>query len=87
MRIAASGAPVRKPLLAVSSVNDKGTMVVFDSSGSFILPGKCPQVAAIRQLVQQAAGAIPLRRKNGVFTMRAWKKGKATEEGFARPVV
>jgi len=81
------GAPVRKPLLAVSSVNDKGNMVVFDSSGSFILPGKCPQVAAIRQLVQQAAGAIPLRRKNGVFTMRAWKKGKATEGGFARPVV
>ena len=32
------GAKVRKPLLAVSGVVDKGNIVVFDGSGSFTLP-------------------------------------------------
>ena len=30
---------VRKPLMAVSSGNDKGNMVIFEEKGSFILPG------------------------------------------------
>ena len=44
-RFTFQAAPVRKPLLAVSSVNDKGNLVVFDGTKSFIFPGKGPQVA------------------------------------------
>lgn len=66
-------APVRKPLLAVSSVNDKGNLVVFDGVESFIIPGKGPQVAQLRKLIQAIAGKIKLHRKNGVYHMRAWK--------------
>ena len=36
------GVKVHKPLLAVSVVMDKGNIVVFDGSGSFILPNTCP---------------------------------------------
>ena len=37
-RMTFQGAKVRKLLLAVSGVIDKGNIVVFDGSGSFILP-------------------------------------------------
>ena len=37
-RVTFQVAMVRKPLLAVSGVIDKGNIVVFDESGSFILP-------------------------------------------------
>ena len=37
-RVTFRGAKVRKPLLAVSGLIDKGNIVVFDGSGSFILP-------------------------------------------------
>ena len=43
------GAKVRKPLLAVSGVIDKGNFVVFDGSGSFILPISCAGVASVRK--------------------------------------
>ena len=66
-------APVRKPLLAVSSVNDKGNLVVFDGDASFIIPGTGPQVAQLRKLIQTQSGKVKLHRKNGVYTMRAWK--------------
>ena len=72
-RFTFQAAPVRKPLLAVSSVNDRGNLVVFDGSESFIIPGKGPQVAQLRKLIQDMTGKIKLHRKNGVYTMRAWK--------------
>ena len=72
-RFTFQAAPVRKPLLAVSSVNDRGNLVVFDGSDSFIIPGKGPQVAQLRKLIQDMTGKIKLHRKNGVYTMRAWK--------------
>ena len=37
-RMTFQGAKVRRPLLAVSGVIDKGNIVVFDGSGSFMLP-------------------------------------------------
>lgn len=73
-------ADVRKPLLAVSGVNDRGNLVLFDNDGSFIIPGTCPEVSAIRALVQAAVGKIKLHRKNGVFHMRCWQK----PQGFSR---
>ena len=65
--------PVRKPLLAVSSVNDKGSLVVFDGTESFIIPGEGPHVAQLRKLIQTMTDKIKIHRINGVYTMRVWK--------------
>jgi len=73
-------AKVRKPLLAVSGVTDKGNMTIFDSEESTILPGHAPEVAQIRKLLKQVLDRIPLHRRRGVFTMRAWDAAS----GFAR---
>ena len=67
-------ARVRKPLMAVSSVNDKGNLVLFDNQESFIIPGNNkPLIAQIRALVQKVPDKVKLHRKNGVFHMKAWK--------------
>ena len=73
-RFTFQAAPVRKPLLAVSSVNDKGNVVIFDGDASYIIPGRgSPLVAKLRKLVNDIPGKVKLHRKNGVYNMRAWK--------------
>ena len=71
-RVAFQGAKVRKPLLAVSGVIDKGNIVVFDGRGSFTLPGSCAAVASVRKAITGVQGRIPLHAKNGVFVLRTW---------------
>ena len=67
-------APVRKPLLAVSSVNDKGNLVIFDGDESYIIPGKATDwIKKLRGLVQQIPGKLKLHRKNGVYNLKAWR--------------
>ena len=64
------GAKVRKPLLAVSRVIDKGNMVIFDGNASFILPNSCAGVASVIKAITGVQGRIPLHAKNGVFVLR-----------------
>ena len=60
--------------MAVSSVNDKGNLVLFDEKGSFIIPGGNKDlINQIRTLVQKVQDKVKLHRKNGVFHMKAWK--------------
>ena len=66
-------AEVRKPLMAVSAINDKGNLVLFDLEGSAIVPSSAPELVEIRKLVKQVKDKIDLQRKGGVFTMRAWR--------------
>ena len=67
--------------MAVSSVNDKGNLVVFDDAGSFILPRSNKElIQKIRALVQQVPDKVKLHRKNGVFHVKAWK----LKPGFTR---
>ena len=67
-------ASVRKPLMAVSSVNDKGNLVLFDNQGSFIIPGSNKAlINQIRALVKKVPDKVNLHRQNGVFHMKAWK--------------
>ena len=74
-------APVRKPLLAVSSANDKGNLVIFDGEASYIIPGKgSALVAKLRALVREIPGKVKLHRKNGVYNMKAWR----AKPGFSR---
>ena len=70
---------VRKPLVAFSSLVDKGNLALFDTK-SFIIPGSAPEVPLIRQLVAQAMGKIPMHREKGVYKMRNWSLPK----GFTR---
>ena len=85
-------ADVRRPLLAVSSCNDKGNIVVFDNNDSVILAAQSPEVAQIRALVRQAQLKVRLQRKGGTYVMRTWRmpKGGTTPArkpraaGFAR---
>ena len=50
-RVTFQGAKVRKPLVALSGVIDKGNIVVFDGNGSFMLPSQCAGVASVRKAV------------------------------------
>ena len=72
-RVAFQGANVRKPLLAVSGVIDKGNIVVFDGGASFILANPCAGVASVSKVITGVEGRIPLHAKNGVFVLRAWE--------------
>ena len=67
-------ARVRKPLMAVSSINRRGNLVLFDGDRSFILPGNAPEVAQVRKNVDQIRGKVPLHLRNGVFTMKTWRQ-------------
>ena len=78
-------ANVRKPLMAVSGINDKGNLVVFDNAGSAIVPGDAPEAAEIRRLLQRCQNRVDLERSGGVFTMRAWRAGDEAASVFARP--
>ena len=62
-RMTFQGAKVRNPLLPVSGVIDKGNIVVFDGSGSFILPNSCAGVASVRKAITGVQGRIPLHAK------------------------
>ena len=74
-------ARVRKPLMAVSSVNDQGNLVMFDEQGSSIIPGGNKNlIRQIRALIQKVPDKVKLHRKNGVFHMNAWK----LKPGFTR---
>ena len=75
------GADVRAPLLAVSSVADKGNLTIFDNQGSYIIPAGSKLLDEIRSLVENTDQKIPLHRKNGVYKMRAWRL-PPQEEGF-----
>ena len=83
-RVTFQGAKVRKPLLAVSGVIDKGNIVVVDASGSFILPISCAGVASVRKAITGVEGRVPLHAKNGVFVLRTWKPDDMSSTGFSQ---
>ena len=44
---------VRKPFAAVSGIEEKGNMVIFDWAGSNILPGDAPGVKEIMRTINE----------------------------------
>ena len=66
-------AEVRKPLLAVSSLNKKGNPVWFDGEQSYVIPSTARNLAMVRKLLKEMDNKIPLHLENGVFVMKAWK--------------
>ena len=67
-------AKVKKPLMAVTDCNKRQNPVIFDGHHSCILPSNCPQLAHIRQLIQEATKKIPLHWEKGVYKMKTWIK-------------
>ena len=83
-RVTFQGAKVWKTLLAVSGVIDKGNIVVFDGSGSFILPCSYAGVASEREVILGVQERVPLHAKNGVFVLRTWEPDDMSSTGFSR---
>ena len=71
-QITFNSAKVRKPLLAVSSVCDKGNITIFTPSGSWIIPMDAKLLAEFLAFVAKFAGKIELIRENGVYHLPAW---------------
>ena len=79
-------AQVRKPLLAVSGLNDKGNPVWFDhdqTGGSFIIPSNAPELTQIRKLIRQIKTRVRLDRKGGTYQLRNWAVS-SDSQGFGR---
>ena len=75
-------APVRRALLSVSEINDKGNLVLFDGDASYLIPSGSPQTEALRLAAARCRTKVPLRRRNGVFQMAVRMEG---DTGFPRP--
>ena len=58
--------------------------MVFDGSGSVILPNSCAGVASVRKAISGVQGRIPLHAKNGVFVLRTWDPEDQPSTGFSR---
>ena len=58
--------------------------MVFDGSGSVILPSSCAGVASVRKAVKRVQGRIPLHAKNGVLVLRTWEPEDMSSTGFSR---
>ena len=73
-RVDFDAAEIRKPLLAVSSVNKKGNPVWFDGNASYTIPGNADCLSKVRELLAAVPNKIPLHLENGTFKMRTWRK-------------
>ena len=76
-----AAAEVRKPLLAVSAVNKKGSACWFEGAESFIIPKGATELPQIRSLIKQVRQKIRMYEKNGTFTMRVWRKPSGPFQG------
>ena len=65
--------PVKKPLLAVSDVNEKGNIGFFDGHNSSIICGTPAEMEALRKLVASIKTKVPLHYTNGTYKMKAWQ--------------
>ena len=77
-------ADVRKPLLAVSAINAKGSPVWFDGQDSFILPKSATQLPEVRDLIRQIKSKIRLHQQRGTYVMKTWRKPTGPFQGPGR---
>ena len=76
-------APVRKPLLAVSDVCDKGNAVLFSNEGSFVVPLAGPAVQQAIRLIKTVKTKIKAYREKGVNRIPAWVVPTAGDQASA----
>ena len=71
-KITFQDAAVRRPICSVGETNDAGSMCVFDKQESVVLPKGCPEIEAIRRIIEKAKGKIAMQRTNNTFVLPAW---------------
>ena len=79
-----AGADVRKTLLSVSSVNQRGNPCWFDGDSSFIIPAGAEQLPEIRRLILAVKRKVQMLMSNGVFHIKTWKKPSRPFQGQGR---
>ena len=79
-----AGADVRKTLLSVSSVNQRGNPCWFDGDSSFIIPAGAEQLPEIRRLILAVKKKVQMHMNNGVFHIKTWKKPSRPFQGQGR---
>ena len=62
----------RKPLLAVSDLEDMGNITIFSPQGSLIAPVSDPSVQKILDLMNSIKGSIKVHRSQGTYKILAW---------------
>ena len=65
---------VRRPLLAVSQVEDQGNVTIFSSQGSIVAPMSDPAVQKILALMTQIKTGIKVHRVNNTYRIPVWIK-------------
>ena len=63
------GANVRKPLLSVSAITNKGNSVLFSPSGSFVIP-KSTSATKLTSLAAHSPDVIPIEQNNGMCVLK-----------------
>ena len=58
--------------------------VVFNGSGSFVLPNTCAGVASARKAITGVQGRVPLHAENGASVLRTWEPEDKPSTGFSR---
>ena len=66
-----NSAQVRKPLLAVSSICDKGNVTLSAPTGAWILPMPSEQLKTLLEWVTKVPGKLELERIGGVYHLPA----------------
>ena len=79
-----AGADVRKTLLSVSSVNQRGNPCWFDGERSYIIPAGAEQLPEIRRLILAVKRKVQMHMNNGVFHIKTWKKFSRLFQGQGR---
>ena len=81
-----NSAKVRKPLLAVSEVSDRGNASLFSPDGAWILPMTPEFRRKLMALVAEVTGKVELVRAGGIYHLLAWLiLVVETTSAFARP--
>ena len=65
--------PLKKPLLAVSDLNEKGNIGFFDGHRSSIIVGTPEEMESLRQLIAKIRNKVPLHFTNGTYKLKAWQ--------------
>ena len=78
-------APVRKPLFAVTDIEEQGNIVLFSKAGSVIAPITDPVVKQILDLIPKIKTSIKMHKVRGTYKVPAWIKPEAAPV-FTRPL-
>ena len=79
-----NSAKVRTPLLAVSSIADKGNWTLFGPKGVWIIPAGAANLQKLLDFVEAIVGKIGLTRANVVYHLPAWLIPHSPKPPFRR---